>query len=223
MARSAHFLIFGAVVAVVAVTAVTVYALSDDAMGGEPASASPGGAPGPDLAAASGGAALRAEIAAVHGTVQQLARTQERMRRELDGAAAERTAADAARRAAAEATAVESEDPTAADREATELALRCDTKIKDEPVDREWSRTKNEQFGAFFARAPLTGTKLKAVDCRTTMCRVELVHRSSEDRARFIQSFSDLAGPRGTVFAHIETADDLDIVVYVTRDGIELP
>lgn len=69
----------------------------------------------------------------------------------------------------------------------------------------------------------LAGTKLGVVDCRTTMCRIELAHRSNEDRARFIQSFSDLAGPSGMVFAHIETADDLAVEVYVTRDGVGLP
>ena len=61
------------------------------------------------------------------------------------------------------------------------------------------------------------------MDCWTTMCRIELTHRSNEDRARFIQSFSDLAGPTGMVFAHIETTDDLDVEVYVTRDGVGLP
>lgn len=221
MQRRAHVLIFGAVAAV---TAVTVYALSGDDLGeGPSARASPGKPRASDLAAEPGGSALRAELNTVRGTVQQLARTQANLQLELERAAAERGGADAVREQAADGTRVESEDPTAADREASELALRCDAKILSEPVDSEWSRAKSEQVGAFLARPPLAGTKLKAVDCRTTMCRIELSHRSNEDRSRFIQSFSDLAGPRGMIFAHIETANDLDIVVYVTRDGVGFP
>ncbi|HEX3760951.1 MAG TPA: hypothetical protein VHW23_19790 [Kofleriaceae bacterium] len=129
----------------------------------------------------------------------------------------------AARQAADEAARIEAEDPTAPDREATAMATRCDAKVASEPVDKEWSREKNTQFVAFFARAPLAGTRVRAVDCRTTMCRIQLAHATVGDRGRFIQSFSDLAGPTGTVFAHIETEDDLDVEVYVTRDGVGLP
>jgi hypothetical protein len=160
---------------------------------------------------------------AVHGTVQQLAQTSASLAHDLDRAAAERAAAEAAREQAAEAARVEAEDPAAPDREAAVMASRCDAAISGESVDQDWSRVKHEQFGAFFARPALAGTKVKAVDCRTTMCRIELVLRSTADRTRFVQEFSDLAGPTGMAFAHIETANDLEIAVYVTRDGVGLP
>ena len=159
----------------------------------------------------------------MQGTLQRLARTQANLQRELDREAAKRAEAEAEREAAAEARRVESDDPGAGDREASALASRCDEAITGQAIDPAWSRAKNEQFEAFFARAPLVGTKIKTMDCRTTMCRIDLAHRSKEDRTRFIQSFSDLAGPRGMVFAHIETDDDLEIAVYVTREGVGLP
>jgi len=219
MGRRAHFLIFGTLAAAVA----SVYALSGDAReDGPSASAPPGKARSPG-AAEPGGGALRAEVSAMRGAVQQLGRTNASLQRDLDRAAAERAAADAAREAASETARVEAEDPTAPDREASEMASRSDAKLRGEPVDKGWSREKHEQIAAFFARPPLTGTKLEAVDCRTTMCRVQLAHASNDDRKRFIQSFSDLAGPTGMVFAHIEAADDLEIEVYVTRDGVALP
>lgn len=207
MGRSSHLLIFGAIVAV---GAVTVYAWSSDAFGGEPAA-------GASLdrivpAAGSGGdGALRAERNAV-----QPPRMQPTPQRDPP--------AEAAREEAARARGGELEDPAAAgDREARELASRSDAKLAGERVDPEWSHMMNERIGAFFARPSLGSAKLEAVDCRTTMCRLELSHRSVEDRKRFIQSFSDLAGATGIVFAHIESPGDLDIVVYVTRDGVELP
>jgi hypothetical protein len=160
---------------------------------------------------------------AVHGTVQRLARTSASLQHDLDRASAERATAETAREQLAEATRIESEDPTAPDREAAGLASRCDTTISGESVDADWSRVKSDQFGAFFARPALAGTKVKTVDCRTTMCRVELVLRSNADRTRLLQDFSDLAGPTGMAFAHIETANDLEIAVYVTRDGVGLP
>jgi hypothetical protein len=212
-------LIFG----VAAASVATVYALSGDALEDGPSASAPRDKPRSSDAAEPGGGALRAEVTAMRGAVQQLGRTNASLQRDLDRAAAERAAADAAREAAAETARVEAEDPTAADREASEMASRSDAKLLSEPVDKEWSREKHEQLAAFFARPPLTGTKLKAVDCRTTMCRVQLAHASNADRGRFIQSFSDLAGPTGMVFAHIETADDLEVEVYVTRDGVALP
>jgi hypothetical protein len=214
MGRTGHFLLFGAAIAT---SAVAVYALSGDAHGGGVSTRSPEGKIDP------GAAALRAELNAVHGTVRQLAQTQADLQRELDRSAAERPVADSARDDAAPAARVGLDDPAAADRAASALASRCDETLSGQQIDTAWSRTKTEQFGAFFARPPLAGTKMKAVDCRTTMCRIELSHRSREDRASFIQHISDLAGPTGVVFAHIEKDDDLDIVVYVTRDGVGLP
>jgi hypothetical protein len=224
MKRRVHLVIFGAAIAVAAVAAITVPALSNTPIGQEPSDkVSRGATQSHDRGTDPGGAVLRSELNAVQGTVQQLARTQANLQRELDRSAEQRAATEAGPAAAAESAGVEPDDPTAPDREASKLASRCDEAIIGQPVDPEWSRAKNERFGAFFARPPLSGTRLKSVDCRTTMCRIDLTHRSKEDRTRFIQSFSDLAGPTGMVFAHIETADDLDIAVYVTRDGVALP
>jgi hypothetical protein len=220
MARKANFLIFGTVVSV---AAVAVYTLSGDAPGeqpsveGSPAGRARGGA------TERSDAALRAELNALQRTVQQLSRSSAGLRQDVDVAITTRDASEEAQAQAAAAARLASEDPSAGDREAAELASRCDAKISSEPVDPEWSRAKSNEFDVFFARAPLVGTKLKAADCRTTMCRIDIAHNSSDDRARFIQSFSDLAGPTGMVFAQIEAPNDLDVVVYVTRDGIDLP
>lgn len=218
MRRRGHFLILGAVAAT---TVAAVRALSGGADGAIAGASHD--APPSSRAAEAPDTALRAQLDTMRGTMLQLERAHASLQRDVDRSAADRAAADAARQAADDAARIEAEDPTAPDREATAMATRCDAKVASEPVDKEWSREKNTQFVAFFARAPLAGTRVRAVDCRTTMCRIQLAHASVGDRGRFIQSFSDLAGPTGMVFAHIETEDDLDVEVYVTRDGVGLP
>lgn len=218
MRRRGQFLILGAVAAT---SVAAVRALSGGADGA--AVGASHSEPAPSGAAESADTALRAQLDTMRGTVRQLERAQASLLRDVDRNAADRAAAEAARQAADEAARIEAEDPTAADREATAMATRCDARVAAEPVDNAWSREKNTQFATFFARAPLAGTRVRSVDCRTTMCRIQLAHATVGDRGRFIQSFSDLAGPTGMVFAHIETEDDLDVEVYVTRDGVGLP
>ncbi|MEO7731672.1 MAG: hypothetical protein ABIY55_11910 [Kofleriaceae bacterium] len=219
MGRKVRFVIFGAAASVVA---VAIHALPGEALGGRPVAESSRPARVLELGAGDR-SALQTEMSSMQATLRQLTRAQGALQRDLDRVTAERAAAEAARAATAEAARLELEDPAAADRAATELSERCDAKVQAEPIDPEWRRSRNEEIGAFFARGPIAGTQLKAIDCRTTLCRIEVSHHTVEDRERFIQSFSDLAGPKGTVFAHIETADDLDVVVYATRDGVELP
>lgn len=209
MRRSVRFLSIGAAAGS---AAVAICALSHSTGGGVPSAIASSGV------AATRGDATGVERDTIRGSLPALAQVGAGVEHDLD-----RTSTGRAASKPGAASDVESDELANGDRQARELARRCDARILAEAVDATWSRAKNEQFTAFFARQALTGTTVKAVDCRTTMCRIDLAHNSAEARVRFIQSFDNLAGPTGMVFAHIEIADDLDIEVYVTRDGTGLP
>jgi hypothetical protein len=202
----------------VAISAIAIYALPDNAAATRSSSGErPVRSRGPELTARPG----LPDVGPEGDTAGEAVRHPPQARASPVSAGGDD--AGTARHDGGTAAVVEPDDVSAGDREASDLAVRCDAKLLDEPVDTEWSQEKNEQFHAFFARASLAGTKLRTMDCRTTMCRIEIAHHDNEDRQRFIASFSDLAGPRGVVFAHIESSNDLDVVVYVTRDGESLP
>jgi hypothetical protein len=103
------------------------------------------------------------------------------------------------------------------------VAESLEQDLVDQPADAEWAATMDERFGAFFGAQQLAGSRLGAVDCRSTLCRLEVSFTASGDREALIDQVSSLLEPNAQGFAHIEDDDDLEIEVYLSRQDTTLP
>jgi hypothetical protein len=109
-------------------------------------------------------------------------------------------------------------DPrVAADR----LAATYDAALAAESVDREWGAAMRTRLDEFFASDMAAGSSLQRVDCRLTMCRVEVTSQSMASREAFTQTMSHMSPPNSQGFAHID--ESLDFVIYLSRENQQLP
>jgi hypothetical protein len=107
--------------------------------------------------------------------------------------------------------------------QAQAVADGFDEHIVEQAVDAEWAAAMDVRFAAVFAAERLAGSRLGAVDCRSTLCRLEVSFDRQGDRDTLIEQASDLLEPDAQGFAHIEDGDDLEIQVYLSRQGTSLP
>jgi hypothetical protein len=111
-------------------------------------------------------------------------------------------------------------DPrVAADR----LAEGYDAALAAESVDRVWDAAMQTRLEEFFESDMAAGSSLQRVDCRSTMCRVEVTSQSTKARDAFTQTMSHMSPPNSQGFAHIETDESLDFVIYLSRENQPLP
>ncbi|WP_437679082.1 hypothetical protein [Sorangium sp. So ce131] len=104
-----------------------------------------------------------------------------------------------------------------------EAAATLDAAVRSEGVDRDWSSAMESRIGKFFNTDKATGSSARRVDCRSTLCRVEIAHESIGAREHFVERMPYMISPRSMIFAYIEDEDDREIVVYITREGHPLP
>lgn len=152
---------------------------------------------------------LKARLSALESEVTEV----KSAARGVDEATREGEAEEAAR------PAVE-QDPEEA---ATQLAHALDERLDTEPVDPEWKGTVSNKLTTYFAAEHAAGSSVKKAECRSTMCRVEVAHESMDAKDRFVDHVSSMLPPRSQAFVHIEANDDLDIEVYVLREGQSFP
>lgn len=77
----------------------------------------------------------------------------------------------------------------------TEAPRMFDEVIERQPRNRAWTEDTEAAANAALARLELPGTKLSAVDCGTTMCKVTLNHQSAEAEKTFWSSDFLAEGP----------------------------
>jgi hypothetical protein len=70
-----------------------------------------------------------------------------------------------------------------------------------------------------FLRAESQGIHLERTECGQTLCRLEIQLEDIAARQAFDRVASRLLENGGEGFAYLENEDDLDIEVYVSRDG----
>ncbi|QAT82764.1 dihydrolipoamide acetyltransferase [Corallococcus coralloides] len=92
-----------------------------------------------------------------------------------------------------------------------------------EPVDGDWSASASRTLDDAF-RAHLPGTsRVKSLECRATLCRVELVHRAQADHGAFLMN--GLRTWPGSVFIANEAQEGNDYVVTLlaSKEGTNPP
>ena len=94
---------------------------------------------------------------------------------------------------------------------------------EEEPIDSDWSsRAAAELDGSIRQNLP-EGSRLRSLDCRSTMCQLELAHRDVEAHNRLLMNgFHDW---RGALFVADETPENGEYLVtlFAAREGSELP
>jgi hypothetical protein len=98
-----------------------------------------------------------------------------------------------------------------------------DAALDAEGVDPEWSTTMSGRIGAFFDAQEMRGSSVKRAECRSTLCRVEVVSESVDAKKLLAARISGILPPRAQGFAHIDGDADLEIEVYIMREGRSLP
>ncbi|WP_375743302.1 hypothetical protein NR800_33920 [Corallococcus interemptor] len=92
-----------------------------------------------------------------------------------------------------------------------------------EPVDGDWSARASRTLDDAF-RAHLPGTsRVKSLECRATLCRVELVHRAQADHGAFLMN--GLRTWPGSVFIANEAqeGDDYVVTLLASKEGTNPP
>ncbi|WP_223642584.1 hypothetical protein [Corallococcus sp. EGB] len=100
---------------------------------------------------------------------------------------------------------------------------RVMTAFSEEPVDSDWSGRATQTLNETLRQHLPSSSHVKALDCRSTLCRVELVHRSAADSAPFLME--GLRAWPGSIFVASEVQEGTDYVVTLiaAKEGTRPP
>ena len=93
-----------------------------------------------------------------------------------------------------------------------------------ETVDTNWSRSTEVNIQKVFDQQDLHDTRLMTARCRSTLCRIEVEHANENAKQAFI--LNGMAKPPfvgNAVFAHAEPDKQGHFVLYLAREGHNLP
>jgi hypothetical protein len=111
-------------------------------------------------------------------------------------------------------------------RRVEERMQALETSLQSEPLNRSWSIQVSEQITQAFASEELAGISLDHVECRSTLCRVEVTHDDPMRRGEFEIWFPFKVAqflPR-LVMRRVDNDDgSSSTVVYTARQGYRLP
>lgn len=101
-----------------------------------------------------------------------------------------------------------------------------ETSLQTEQIDSEWSDQTSVAIKQTFNSQELAAAEVSNIDCRATLCRVD-VHHDNQEKLTAFQSWFPLkvaeSLPRLTMDHSEEGEDRFSTVVYLARDGYELP
>jgi hypothetical protein len=92
-----------------------------------------------------------------------------------------------------------------------------------EAEDAEWSRDASRKLNTLLHSRLPGGSRVNTLECRSTMCQVEIAHTSPEAHGEFLMN--GFRGWRGSVFVAEEKQEHGELVVtlFASREGMELP
>jgi hypothetical protein len=182
--------------------------------------------------------ALRAEVARVQAGMEQLQRHAAAMSRELAALRAQRPGVDQDqaprdRELHQRPRAGTGEDATARTPATTledeDVQAQVQTQIEgfegtlvEEATDPGWASAVQLALQEAIDREAIAGLRLVEADCRTSLCRIELVLDGSMPPGEAFEPLIHSAPWDGPWFAHIDEASGV-AVVYLSREGDALP
>jgi hypothetical protein len=103
------------------------------------------------------------------------------------------------------------------------LALAYNTTLAKEAYDTTWEGERQSHFEHFFHTLEVTGARLQAAECRTTLCRLQVTLDNQQAQAQLMHAMSALleADAEGALVMDDDNA--LHVTVYLSRSGYALP
>lgn len=95
--------------------------------------------------------------------------------------------------------------------------------IRAENIDRQWTGPAEAVLQETFQKEEMQGLQLAKAECRTTICRMEIVADSSLSPEESFQKLVHLAPWQGQGFTNIDLEAGGEIVVYLAREGHDFP
>ncbi|WP_199729242.1 hypothetical protein, partial [Corallococcus sp. CA053C] len=104
-----------------------------------------------------------------------------------------------------------------------ESRTRVFTAFANEPVDNDWSGKATQTLNETLRQHLPSNSRVKALDCRATLCRVELVHRSAADSAPFMMN--GLRAWPGAIFvaSEVQEGEDYVVTLIAAKEGTRPP
>lgn len=90
-----------------------------------------------------------------------------------------------------------------------------------EPADESWRDQTEATFHSAIAR--IDGADAVEVECRSTLCRVELAHATPGERTQGTDAFTTRIPWDASGYVHMVSSDPPTSVIYIARDGHDLP
>ncbi|MGH8487678.1 MAG: hypothetical protein ACREXS_02070 [Gammaproteobacteria bacterium] len=101
-----------------------------------------------------------------------------------------------------------------------------ETVLQQESADGVWSIQAMDALGQALGSEEFSSTKVQDMECRATLCRLEVVYADQEQQMRFEQHFSFKVGqllPRMMMHSEEQTDGTISAVIYLAREGHDLP
>ena len=90
-----------------------------------------------------------------------------------------------------------------------------------EARDPAWDAQMQERVGGFFANAP--GSHVLQIDCRASLCRVDVGVADLMAREDLARRSPDMLEEGAEMFGYVDSPDDLEVSLYLSRGGTGLP
>jgi hypothetical protein len=167
--------------------------------------------------------ALMAELHGLHEAVAELREHVRQTASSLEAASVSREETGATVPPPADDTAG---PPQEQDPRALEQVARLETGFEEEPVDTSWAATTSELLTQVLDREDFAYTSVFDMECRSTICRLDVQHADAEAAHQFELMFPMEVSevfPK-MIYDHQEGNDgQLSTVIYMVRNGSELP
>lgn len=109
------------------------------------------------------------------------------------------------------------------EQKATAIRSHMERVLAEQPADADWQRESLRQADALFEKFALDGSRLSAVDCAQSVCRISLQHDDEVARLHFVQSDALMEPPFNTeLFGHYDPVAG-ETRLYLARQGDHLP
>jgi hypothetical protein len=115
------------------------------------------------------------------------------------------------------------------DRDSREtLVTTLEQKFSDEPYDNHWSSVTEQELMNTFYEANIEGNQLSEAKCRTTFCRIDIIHANSEAEVRFLAAFAAsgqfINDDKHGFYHHVkDPSGGTRTVFFYARKGHQLP